>query len=200
VQTLVDLNRLTRAKEPQGQLKLTIAKFYRINGSSTQHRGVKPDIAIPSVIDSEEVGESAQKNALPWDEIAATRYRGDRRLAALTPELTRRHQARVASNPDYQAFLHDLEFTRQQREKTTVSLLESQRRTERERVETWQRERENRYRVAKGLPPLKPGDEIPEGKDSVIPDAALEESTRIVGDLIALGGTGKPPSALVMGH
>lgn len=200
VQTLVDLNRLTRAKEPQGQLKLTIAKFYRINGSSTQHRGVKPDIAIPSVIDSEEVGESAQKNALPWDEIAATRYRGDRRLAALTPELTRRHQARVASNPDYQAFLRDLEFTRQQREKTTVSLLESQRRTERERVETWQRERENRYRVAKGLPPLKPGDEIPEGKDSVIPDAALEESTRIVGDLIALGGTGKPPSALVMGH
>ncbi len=200
MQTLVDLNRLTRAKEPQGQLKLTIAKFYRINGSSTQHRGVKPDIAIPSVIDSEEVGESAQKNALPWDEIAATRYRGDRRLAALTPELTRRHQARVASNPDYQAFLHDLEFTRQQREKTTVSLLESQRRTERERVETWQRERENRYRVAKGLPPLKPGDEIPEGKDSVIPDAALEESTRIVGDLIALGGTGKPPSALVMGH
>ncbi len=200
VQTLVDLNRLTRAKEPQGQLKLTIAKFYRINGSSTQHRGVKPDIAIPSVIDSEEVGESAQKNALPWDEIAATRYRGDRRLAALTPELARRHQVRVASNPDYQAFLRDLEFTRQQREKTTVSLLESQRRTERERVETWQRERESRYRVAKGLPPLKPGDEIPEGKDSVIPDAALEESTRIVGDLIALSGTGKPPSALVMGH
>lgn len=200
VQTLVDLNRLTRAKEPQGQLKLTIAKFYRINGSSTQHRGVKPDIAIPSVIDSEEVGESAQKNALPWDEIAATRYRGDRRLAALTPELARRHQVRVASNPDYQAFLRDLEFTRQQREKTTVSLLESQRRTERERVETWQRERESRYRVAKGLPPLKPGDEIPEGKDSVIPDAALEESTRIVGDLIALSGAGKPPSALVMGH
>ena len=77
-----------------------------------------------------------------------------------------------------------------QRDKTTVSLLESQRRTERERIETWQRERENRYRVAKGLPPLKKGDEIPEGKDSVIPDAALEESARIVGDLIALGGAG----------
>ncbi|HRF44369.1 MAG TPA: S41 family peptidase, partial [Candidatus Competibacteraceae bacterium] len=56
VQTLVDLNRLTRAKEPQGQLKLTIAKFYRVNGSSTQHRGVRPDIAIPSAPDSEEVG------------------------------------------------------------------------------------------------------------------------------------------------
>ena len=190
VQTLVDLNRFTQARDPQGQLKLTIAKFYRVNGSSTQHRGVRPDIAIPSVVDSEDIGESAQKNALPWDEIAATRYRGDRGIAALAPELTRRHQARVADNPDYQAFLRDLEFTRQQRDKTTVSLLESQRRIERDRIETWQRERENRYRVAKGLPPLKAGDEIPEGKDSVIPDAALEESARIVADLIVLGGAG----------
>ena len=190
VQTLVDLNRFTRARDPQGQLKLTIAKFYRVNGSSTQHRGVRPDIAIPSVVDSEEIGESSQKNALPWDEIAATRYRGDRSIAALTPELARRHQARVAGDPDYQVFLRDLEFTRQQRDKTTVSLLESQRRAEREHIEAWQRERENRYRVAKGLPPLKTGDEIPEGKDSVIPDAALEESTRIVADLIVLGSAG----------
>ena len=190
VQTLVDLSRLTRARDPQGQLKLTIAKFYRVNGSSTQHRGVRPDIAIPSVVYSEDVGESAQKNALPWDEIAATRYRGDRGLAALVPELTRRHQTRVADDPDYQVFLRDLEFARQQRDKTTVSLLESQRRSERERIETWQRERENRYRILKGLAPLKPGDDIPEGKESVIPDAALEESTRIVADLIALGGAG----------
>ncbi|MDS4032362.1 MAG: carboxy terminal-processing peptidase [Candidatus Contendobacter sp.] len=195
VQTLVDLNRLTRAKDPQGQLKLTIAKFYRVSGSSTQHRGVRPDIAIPSAVDDEEVGESAQKNALPWDEIAAARYRGDRGILALAPELARRHQARIGGDPDYQAFLHDLEFTRQQRDKTTVSLLESQRRLERERVETWQRERENRYRVAKDLPPLKVGDEIPEGKDSAIPDMALEESARIVADLIVLSGSG---NALVM--
>ncbi len=190
VQTLVDLNRFTQSREPQGQLKLTIAKFYRVNGSSTQHRGVRPDIAIPSAVDSEEVGESAQKNALPWDEIAAARYRGDRGIVALAPELVRRHQARIAGDPDYQAFLRDLEFTRQQQDKTTVSLLESQRRNERERIEAWQRERENRYRIAKGLPPLKAGDEIPEGKDSVIPDAALEESARIVADLIVLGGAG----------
>ena len=190
VQTLVDLNRFTQSREPQGQLKLTIAKFYRVNGSSTQHRGVQPDVAIPSIVDSKDVGESAQKNALPWDEIAAARYRGDRGIVALAPELVRRHQARIAGDPDYQAFLRDLEFTRQQQDKTTVSLLESQRRNERERIEAWQRERENRYRIAKGLPPLKAGDEIPEGKDSVIPDDALEESARIVADLIALGGSG----------
>ena len=189
VQTLVDLNRFTRSRDPQGQLKLTIAKFYRVNGSSTQHRGVRPDIAIPSAVDSAEVGESAQKNALPWDEIAAARYRGDRGILALTPELTRRHQTRVAGDPDYQAFLRDLEFTRQQQDKTTVSLLESQRRIERERIEAWQRDRENRYRILKSLPPLQPGDEIPAGKDSAIPDAALEESARIVADLIVLSGS-----------
>lgn len=198
VQTLVDLNRFIKTKEPQGQLKMTIAKFYRINGSSTQHRGVKPDIAIPSAVDSEEVGESAQKNALPWDEIAATRYRGDRRLATLTPELTRRHQARTASDLDYQAFLKDLAFAKQQQDKTTVSLLEKQRRAEREQLETWQRERENRYREAKNLPPLKSGEDIPEGKDSAVPDIALNESARIVADLIVLMGTGNDQSTLVM--
>lgn len=111
-------------------------------------------------------------------------------MAALTPELTRRHQERIANDPDYQSFLHYLDFTRQQREKTTVSLLENQRRAERERIETWQRERENRYRALKGLPLLKAGDEIPEGKDSAIPDAALAESARIVADLIMLINSG----------
>ncbi len=200
VQTLVDLNRLTRAKDPQGQLKLTIAKFYRINGSSTQHRGVRPDIAIPSVVDSEEIGESAQKNALPWDEIAATRYRGDRNLAALVPELGRRHQQRATSDPDYQAFLRDLDFTRQQRDRTTVSLQERQRRAEHERIESWQRDRENRYRAAKDLPPLKADDEIPAGKDSAIPDAALDESARIVADLVVLAGAPDAKSTVVMGR
>ncbi|MDG4555145.1 MAG: carboxy terminal-processing peptidase [Candidatus Competibacter sp.] len=199
VQTLVDLNRLTRAKDPQGQLKLTIAKFYRINGSSTQHRGVRPDIAIPSVVDSEEIGESAQKNALPWDEIAPTRYRGSRNLTALVPELARRHQERAASDPDYRAFLRDLDFTRQQRDKTTVSLQEKQRRAEHERIENWQRDRENRYRAAKDLPPLKAGDEIPIGKDSAIPDAALDESARIVADLVVLASASDTKSTVVMG-
>ncbi len=197
VQTLVDLSRLTRARDAQGQLKMTIAKFYRVSGGSTQHRGVRPDIAIPSAMDSEDIGESAQKNALPWDEIPATSYQGNRRLAAQVPELMRRHQARIANDTDYQAFLHDLEFARQQREKTTVSLLEEQRRAEQARLETWQRERENRYRAMKKLPLLKSGDEIPAGKDSVIPDVALEESARIVADLILLNA-GQGVSTLVM--
>ena len=203
VQTMIDLDRVlssadsSRGSLPQGQLKLTIAKFYRVSGGSTQHRGVRPDIAIPSLLDSEDVGESAQKNALPWDEIPATTYKGDRRLLAQNPELLRRHQQRIAKDDDYQAFLRDLEFARQQRKKTTVSLLESERRAEQQRLETWQRERENRYRVSKNLPLLKAGEDIPEGKDSAVPDIALEESARIVADLILLN-SGQDKSRLVL--
>lgn len=202
VQTLIDLSRLTHAKESQGQLKMTIAKFYRVSGGSTQHRGVRPDITIPSAMDTDEIGESAQKNALPWDEIPATEYLNQRsqRLANRTSELERRHQARATSDPDYQAFLRDLEFARQQREQKTVSLLEKQRRTDQERIETWQRERENRYRALKNLPLLKVGDEIPAGKDSAIPDTVLEESARIVADLALLGNPGQATSTLVMGR
>lgn len=201
VQTLVDLNRFTRTQEPQGQLKLTFAKFYRISGGSTQHRGVQPDIHVPSsVMDSDEVGESAQKNALPWDEITPARYRGDQQLAALVPELRQRHQARTKKDPDYQHFLQDLEFTRQQRNKTTLSLMESQRRAEREYLENWRRERENHYRAAKGLPPLKPGDSIPEGEESAIPDTTLEESARIMADLILLSDPGEARRTVVMGR
>ena len=200
VQTLVDLNRFTRTQEPQGQLKLTFAKFYRISGGSTQHRGVQPDIHVPSsVLDSDEVGESAQRNALPWDEIAAARYRGDPQLAALLPKLRQRHQARTKNDSDYQDFLEDLEFTRRQRDKPTLSLLESQRRAERAYLESWRRERENRYRAAKGLPPLKPGDLIPEGEDSAVPDTTLEESARIIADLIVLSRPGEQRRLVVGG-
>ena len=200
VQTLVDLNRLTRAKEPQGQLKMTIAKFYRVSGGSTQHRGVRPDIKIPSAMDEEDIGEGTQKNALPWDEMPATSYqKANLRVEAQLSELRRRHQKRIGDDKDYQAFLSDLDFARQQRKKTTVSLLETERRREQERLETWQRDRENRYRVVKKLSLLKPGDEIPEGKDSVIPDMALEESARIVADLILLNSD-ESNSTLVMGR
>ncbi|PIE83424.1 MAG: hypothetical protein CSA09_00670 [Candidatus Contendobacter odensis] len=186
VQTLINLNRITRTRDNLGQLKITIAKFYRISGSSTQHRGVHPDIAIPSMFDSDDIGESAQKNALPWDEIKATRYRANRQLASLLPKLTERHRIRTAQNPDYQDYLNDLAFIRQQREKTTVSLLESQRKEEKQTLENRQRARENHYRARKGLAPIKNNDELPEGDDSAIPDVPLDETARIVTDLIEL--------------
>ncbi len=75
VQTLIDLNQwLPKEPEKVGQVKMTIQKFYRINGSSTQHKGVTPDIQLPSPFSAEEYGESSQPSALPWDQINSTRY------------------------------------------------------------------------------------------------------------------------------
>lgn len=190
VQTLIDLNRfLPNIKESVGQLKLTIAKFYRVNGSSTQHRGVIPDIALPSAFDPKEVGESAQEYALPWDEIKPVQYPANHRLASLLPELERRHQKRIAANPAFAVLLEDVAAAKQAREKTTVSLLKSKRQAEWEQAQAKQRERENQRRIALGLPPLRSDEILPEGGeegDSKQPDLLLDESARILVDLIDL--------------
>ena len=194
VQTLIDLNGfLPGAKDPLGQLKLTIAKFYRISGGSTQHRGVIPDIGLPSLFGDDEIGESAQQRALPWDEITPIRYQGSRRLTSLVPELSYRHQARMEADHVFSILLEDIEATKQARLKTRVSLLESRRRAEQEETEAKQRERENQRRLARGLKPLKEDDELPEEAEDTV-DLLLDASAYIVADMIDLlgqqGGTG----------
>jgi carboxyl-terminal processing protease len=206
VQTLIDLGRfLPTIKEPVGQLKLTVAKFYRINGSSTQNRGVIPDIALPSAFDPNEVGESAQEFALPWDEIKPVPYAGSHRLAGLLPELEQRHQARTAASPAFTALEQEIETSKEAREKTTVSLLKRKREAEWAKIQAKQRELENQRRAALGLPPLR-ADETPPDQDEITtsadntkqPDLLLDESARILVDLIDLLDTHGGQKALVM--
>ena len=117
VQTLVSLNRFVPDVDAKlGQLKLTIAKFYRISGSSTQHRGVIPDIQFPSLYDSSDIGESTQDFALPWDEISPLRYSRDLSVSKLLPELQSRHQQRIANNREYQQLINDLDEARGKQE------------------------------------------------------------------------------------
>ncbi len=194
VQTLIDLGRyLPGHKEPAGQLKLTIAKFYRISGSSTQNRGVIPDISLPSLFDPQDVGESTQEFALPWDKIKAADFSGNRRLSGLIPQLQQRHRTRLTSSPAFTALLEEIAAARQSRSKTTVSLLRSQRQAEWDQDQVKQRERENRRRVALGLPPLQDNQDIPEvdadgdsNDNDKQPDMLLDESARILVDLIDL--------------
>lgn len=84
-----------------GQLKLTVSKFYRVSGDSTQHRGVVPDIEFPSAYNFDEVGESHQENALPWDKIHAVPYKRFNNLDQYIAPLLARHQQRANSDPDY---------------------------------------------------------------------------------------------------
>ncbi len=136
VQNMLDLDQMARNDEPAyGQLKLTVAQFFRVNGGSTQHKGVVPDISFPNTWNADEFGESSYDNALPWTSVPSASYerRGD--FAALVPQLEVRHVARVARDQEYQWWLEDLDDYRTQRETRSVSLLESQRRAERDQVE-----------------------------------------------------------------
>ena len=94
VQTLLDL--------PEGQLKITESKFYRISGDSTQHRGVIPDITYPSLLQHDEIGESSLEKALDWDRIAPVRHKDYGVVDAILPTLVAKHTERANSDPDFQ--------------------------------------------------------------------------------------------------
>jgi carboxyl-terminal processing protease len=131
VQTVVDLDRVAGKQEPElGQLKLTIAQFFRIDGGTTQLRGVTPDINTPSVQDPKTLGESSYDNALPWTTIKPAKYKKQGDMTALVPELESRHEARIKDDKDYQRFVEDAAELKAQREKKTISLNEAERRKE----------------------------------------------------------------------
>lgn len=111
VQNMVSLNEFVQFDNKQlGDVKLTIAKFYRINGSSTQHRGVSPDIEFPSVYADKEFGEEASEFALPWDQIAATKYEPVNLVTTKLGDLRQKHMVRMGNNKEYSYLLQDIEF------------------------------------------------------------------------------------------
>ncbi|MEM0952582.1 MAG: carboxy terminal-processing peptidase [Pseudomonadota bacterium] len=162
VQTLIPL--------PEGQLKLTESKFYRISGDSTQHRGVLPDVAFPSRYDAEEIGESTLDHALDWDQITPVRHRKYHDIPSLVPYLTDLHMARAKNNPDF-VFLEDsVALADEARSTTALPLNETERLALRETRKAQSLEIENKRRVAKGLEPLDSFDEEDETLAAVDPD------------------------------
>src|SRR5262245_18043410 len=135
VQNLVPLDRWSQ-RPVNGQLTVTIGKFYRITGESTQHRGVEPDVTLPSLIDMQEVGESALDAALPWDRIAGVTFRTDAHDSEATvPELAIEEDARAQSDPDYRWLVADIAAIDTLREQRSVSLNLKARQEERTRLE-----------------------------------------------------------------
>ncbi|MCE8012698.1 carboxy terminal-processing peptidase [Billgrantia desiderata] len=147
VQTLNDLS--------HGQIKLTRAKFYRISGESTQHRGVEPDILFPDMVDPERIGESSLDNALEWDTVQAVQYRHYGEPWEYLETLRSRHRERADSHPNFIFLKERTELARRMREEqTTVSLDREQRQREVEARDAEQLALENRRREALGLDPL----------------------------------------------
>ena len=131
VQTVVDLDEIVQNPNPKfGELKLTIAQFFRVNGGTTQLRGVTPDINLPGLYDLKTVGESSFDNALPWTQVKPAKYKPFDQTKALLPKLQSLHDARVQKDPDFQLFVEDVAHLQKQRAKTVLSLNETERRNE----------------------------------------------------------------------
>ncbi|WP_291184904.1 carboxy terminal-processing peptidase [Dokdonella sp.] len=143
VQNLVDLDDVAHNEKPTfGEVKMTIAQFFRINGGSTQLRGVTPDISFPLTVEAKDFGESSYDNALPWTSIEPAKYAPVADLKPVVPELLQRHDARVAKNVDWKNFEADLADIRKLRAEKTVSLNEQARRKERDDQEAKRKERD----------------------------------------------------------
>ncbi|MBK5570401.1 MAG: carboxy terminal-processing peptidase [Ensifer sp. SSB1] len=131
VQTVVNLDEVVRNSKPEfGELKVTIAQFFRVDGGTTQLRGVTPDISLPGLSDPTSFGETSFDNALPWAQIKPAKYAHADAVATLLPKLQSRHDTRVESDPDFQRLLKDIAEVKAQREKGEVSLNEAERRKE----------------------------------------------------------------------
>ena len=134
VQTVVDLDAEARNAKPEfGELKMTVAQFFRINGGTTQLRGVTPDIALPGFSDEEKLGESSYDNALPWLQIKPADYKPLDDIKPILPELQSRHDARAKEDRDFKDLVEDVNELNDLRNKRVISLNETERRGERDR-------------------------------------------------------------------
>ncbi|ELA7384997.1 carboxy terminal-processing peptidase [Vibrio alginolyticus] len=165
-----------------GYVQYTIQKFYRIDGGSTQNRGVAPDISYPTPIEASETGESVEDNALPWDQIDKAQYQTFPSNDALVEKLTALHNKRISDEMEFRFINEDIEKYRKEKDDNTLSLNEKVRKAESDKAEALRLQRINERQVALGKKAFKTLDDIP--KDYEAPDVYLDESVAIMVDLL----------------
>lgn len=178
-----------------GQLKITQSKFYRISGGSTQHKGVIPDIEIPTRIDKSRIGEDALEHALPWDQIEAVPHTRYFDFSHILSTLRDRHDARFAKSPDFKLLQREIDFLNEQRKQSTVSLNETKRKAQYEQLEQTQLAIANARRQLNGETPFESLDALEKWQDeqAADPDSAendadflLKEGGHIMADMVDL--------------
>ncbi len=179
VQTMVDLDRIARNPKPRfGELKMTVAQFFRINGGTTQLRGVQPDILFPAVSDAASFGESSFDNALPWSQIKAADYSPAGDLKAVLPVLQAMHVARVRNDKAFQYLQEDIAESRRLRTKNLVSLNEAARRKEQEAQEARMTSRETGGDTGKSTPGMGGARNLLQGRGNARRDDGLQAGER----------------------
>jgi carboxyl-terminal processing protease len=190
VQNLVPLSRWS-ARPVNGQLTVTIGKFYRVTGESTQHRGVEPDVELASPISLKDVGESALDDALPWDRIASADFRAlDSKLPSIA-KLAMEEAARQNRDPDYRWLVNDIAAIDTLRQQKTISLNIEARRAERTRLEAERLARENARRTARAEQPLPAIADLDASKQ---PDVILDQAAEVMVDMLNINAPGAKPA------
>ena len=184
VQNLIDLNMFLRDDEKEGKVKMTIAKYYRITGSSTQNMGVVPDIAFPSPVDPNEYGESSQPSALPWDQIQSTTFTKFGNISKYIPELKDKHDERIKNNIEFKYLDEDIAEYKEMSKKTEFSLNYDKRKAEREEAEEKDKLRDEARQDSTQITVIEKGEVTK--KNLMKDDPALEETGHILSDYIAL--------------
>jgi carboxyl-terminal processing protease len=201
VQNLFDLDRYIRGSA-NGQLTLTTGKYYRITGESTQHRGVLPDISLPSFVDPDSVGESTRDTALPWDRIQPTRFSRWPSLLEEIESLSREQQSQPGLDPDLGFLLAEIAAVEENRDKESFSLNLAERQAELESAEAEQLTRENGRRAARGLEPIASLEELDAESTASAAEILLNQATRLTARMVEdgsprpmLSGVEQPSSA-----
>jgi carboxyl-terminal processing protease len=192
VQNAHPLNYTLFGRKPElGQLNVTIGKYYRITGESTQDRGVTPDIALPSLIDANEVGESTRDRALPWDHIEPATFRMEGDLKPIAASLQKLHEERTAGSADFKYLREDIAALEAMRSQKSLSLNLKTREAERKRIDDQRLERENAWRAAHDVKPVKSLEEI---KDDATAGILLDEASQIAADLVVVSAKRAAPT------
>ncbi len=170
---------------PLGHVQYTIAKFYRINGGSTQHKGVVPDILFPSAVDPADWGESQEENALPWDSIEQLQYKQFNDPSSTLAQMRQNHEQRMQKNPEFGYIFEDIAKYQQEKDKKTISLVESERLAEKNERDAERLARANERLVRAGKESVASLDDIPEDLETI--DPFLDEAAAITYDLLGTG-------------
>lgn len=176
-------NTMGDGQQSFGQINLTIAKFYRISGSSTQHKGVIPDIQYPSAIPLDKYGEDTEASALPFDIIARSNYTTVGSFSTAIPQLKTLHDTRMQSNISYKNLLEDIADYKKRDAEKVVTLNEPDLKKERDNEDAKTLSHDNARRAVLGLKPLIKGEPRTKDKDT---DFLKIEAGQILTDYIGL--------------
>lgn len=173
VQTVVNLDEVAQNPQPKfGDLKFTVAQFFRVNGGTTQLRGVSPDISLPGLFDLKTVGEASFDNALPWTQIKAAKHKSFGEAKAFLPMLQEKHDERVKDDVEFQRYVDDVSALKLNRQKTTISLNEDERRAE------------MKLQAARSRTPGQNDDGLQSNERSLSDDIALEKARKDIKDVL----------------